>query len=144
MAVISFDIAAFRVAYPAFASEAQYPDATLSGYWDVSSCYISTTDYGWLNGACRALALNLMTAHIAQIATGVFNGQDPAVLSGATIDKVSVTVTPPPMKSQFGWWLSTTPYGAQLWALLQVKAVGGLYIGGRPELSALRKVGGRV
>jgi hypothetical protein len=64
-------------------------------------------------------------------------------VSGASVDKVSVTLTPPPVKSQWQWWMSLTPRGAQLLALLKSKAAGGLYVGGLPaERAAFRKAGG--
>lgn len=137
-----FNVASFRADFPAFASETAYPDATLEMYWDSANCYIANQDYGYLRGLCRGDALNLMTAHLVAISSLVASGQTPVILSGATVDKVSVTTTPPPVKNQFQWWLSITPYGQRLLALLQVKGVGGMYIGGLPETAAFRKVYG--
>lgn len=142
-AVITFDVTAFRAQCPAFADATLYSDAALQGYWDAAACHISTTDYGWLNGECRARALNLMTAHLAALSSLIASGQAPGVMQSASIDKVTISLTPPPLKSQWQWWLSATPYGAQLLALLQSKAVGGFYVGGAPERSAFRSVGGR-
>lgn len=142
MATIVFDVAAFRIAFPAFANETTYPDATLQAYWDAACCYISPADYGWLHGDCRARALNLMTAHLAALSTMIANGQAVGVGQSATVGAVSVSMVPPPIKSGFQYWLCTTPYGIQLWALLSAKAAGGLYVGGLPEKSAFRKVGG--
>lgn len=141
-AAITFDVTAFRAQCPAFADATLYPDAILSGYWDAAACHISTADYGSLNGDCRARALNLMTAHLTTLAGIIASGKAPALLQGAGIDKVTVTLTPPPLRSQWQWWLSTTPYGAQLLAILQGKAVGGFYVGGAPERAAFRSVGG--
>jgi hypothetical protein len=143
MATIVFDVAAFRVAFPAFANETTYPDATLQAYCDAACCYISPEDYGWLNGDCRARALNLMTAHLAMLSSMIANRQPAGVGISATVGDVSVSMMPPPVKTAFQYWLATTPYGTQLWALLNVKGVGGLYVGGLPEKSAFRKVGGR-
>ncbi len=142
MAVITFDVAAFRAAFPAFADPQKYPDATLEGYWDAACCYISPTDYGYLHGDCRARALNLMTAHLTQLSTMAASGQPTGVGQSATVGQVSVSMVPPPIKNGFQYWLASTPYGMQLWALLRVKSVGGLSIGGLPEKSAFRKVGG--
>lgn len=146
--VITFNVAEFRLAFPAFASTETYPDALLQGNWDSAACIISPKDYGYLHGACRARALNLLTAHLTAlgdiIKAGGSNpgGNVPGLVQSATIDKVTVTLTPPPVKTQFAWWLSLTPYGQQLFALLQAKAVGGFVIGGLPEGAAFRKVGG--
>lgn len=142
MATIEFDVDQFREAFPAFADETTYPDATLQMYWDTATCYVSNEDYGCLTGDCRRQAINLMTAHLCTISTMVQSGKTPKFVQSSTIDKVSVSVTPPPNKDQYSWWLSLTPYGAQLQALLGANIAGGLYIGGRPEKAAFRKVGG--
>lgn len=126
--MITFDIALFRAQFPAFADETTFPDETLQGYWDVAICYISDNDYGYLNGASRVRALNLMTAHLAALSTLIANGQTPGMVQSSTIDKITVTLTPPPLRDAFMWWLNLTPYGAQLAALLAIKAVGGFYI----------------
>lgn len=141
-AIITFNIPAFRIAFPAFADETKYPDVTLQLYWDSSTCFISNRNYGWLNGDCRTYALNLMTAHMTQISTLASTGQANGVVTGAGVGAVNVSVMPPPVKSQFQYWLYMTPYGAQLAALLNVKGVGGISVGGLPEKSAFRKVGG--
>lgn len=138
-AVFTFDAAEFKAAFPAFAS---LDDSTLQGYWDAAICYVSPDNYGWLVDDCRLRALNLMTAHLAKLSEIIATGQLPGLEQSASIDKISVTMTPPPVKTQFQWWLSLTPYGQQLLALLMVRSVGGFYIGGLPERAAFRKVGG--
>ena len=142
MTVITFDITVFRAQFPAFANESQYPDAMLQGYWDSATCYVSDMNYGWLQGPCRAQALNYMTAHLAQLFTQITAGNTPGQVQSATIDKVSVSMTPPPNPNQWQWWLGLTPYGQMLLGLLQAKSVGGWYVGGLPESSAFRKVWG--
>ena len=148
MATIEFDVAQFRQALPAFAYETQYPDAILQVYWDTATCYISDEDYGCLTGACRRQVLNLMTAHLCVISENAQKGSDASsgqvtnFITSATVDKETVSVAQPPAKDQWSWWLSTTPYGQQLQALLSANIAGGLYIGGLPEKSAFRKVGG--
>lgn len=131
MTVIAFDVAAFRAGYPQFAATPPTDD-TLSGWFDAATNYVSDEDYGclMLRGVARVLALNLMTAHIGALFAMIAAGETPGVETQATIDKVSVTVAPPPNKTQFGWWLSTTAYGQQLQALLGVAGVGGGFVGG--------------
>lgn len=140
----TFDVEEFRVFFPAFASETLFPDDTLQMYWDSATCLVENTQSGclMLEGDCRFRALNLMTAHLTALSVLIAAGQTPGLVQSATVDKVSVSLTPPPIQSQWQWWLSLTPYGQQLLALLQVSSVGGVYIGGLPELSAFRKVGG--
>lgn len=142
MADITFDIAAFRANFPAFASETAYPDETLQSFWDAATCYISATNYGYLNGDCRARALMLMTAHLIEISNLAKSGQATGVITSSTIDKISVAMQAPPSTNAWQYWLSITPYGMQLRALLEAKSVGGFYIGGSPERSAFRKVYG--
>ena len=142
---ITFDVAAFRLMFPEFAATPPN-DATLTLNWATATVYISDRDYGcaMLNGKARVLALNQLTAHITKLAALIAAGETPAVESAATIDKVSVTVAPPPVKNQFSWWLLTTAYGAALLALLQGKTAGGFYTGGgaAPERGGFRTAGG--
>lgn len=141
-ASIQLDVSAFRAAFAAFESKTAYPDTALSATWAAATCYVSPEDYGHLQGDDRVRALNLMTAHLLALADIVKGGQTPGMVSTATVDKVQVTLTPPPVKSQWQWWLSLTPYGQQLLALLSAAAVGGFYISGLPEGSAFRRVYG--
>lgn len=140
--MITLNIATFRTLFPLYASTTLYPDAIVTMNWDTSTLYISDTDYGILNDGARERAIYLMTAHLFFI-TGIINsGQIPSMVSQSSIDKISVTLTPPPIKSQYQWWLSLSPYGQQLLALIMSRAVGGFSVGGRNELSAFRKAGG--
>jgi hypothetical protein len=143
---ITFDVAAFRLAYPEYANTPP-TDATLQAYFNTASAYINPySGVNWcnpiigMNLAQQTLALNLLTAHLAYISGLIAQGQVPGLMQNATIDKVSVGLTPPPLKTQFMWWLSVSPYGQQLAALLQVASVGGTYIGGLPERAAFRRV----
>ena len=145
MATIVFDPTLFRQQFPAFADPTIYPDALLEMYFDMATCYVSDQTYGFcwdLDTHCRTLALNLMTAQLLYIAGLVAAGQTSVLINSSTVDKITVSLTDPPLKNQWQWWLSTSPYGQQLFALLQVNSAGGAFIGGRPELSAFRSVGG--
>jgi len=149
MASISFDIALFRQQFPDFVNP-PFTDAIIEGQWNIATCYITNEDYGCLSGSCRAYAINAMTAHLLQLgintAAGVERpgGKTEGLVISATIDKVTVNMQEPPTdKGQFHWWLNQTPYGQALLALLKTRAVAGLYVGGLPERSAFRKVGGR-
>jgi hypothetical protein len=140
-----FDIPQFRRWYEAFADETAYPDDVLEAYYDFATCYISDEDYGLLNGKCRYRAITLMTAHLlmlSKINPGTGQPVQPQLKTGATVDKVTVTLTPPPLKNEWQWWLTTTPYGAELLALLQSASSGGFVYGGLPEGTAIRKWGG--
>jgi uncharacterized protein DUF4054 len=137
-----FDVTKFRLTYPAFADPLKYPDALLQQNFDFSGCYVTNDNYGWLRGDCRYNALTLMTAHLTALYDINKSGQIAGQIQDATIDKISVSLTPPPNPNEWQWWLSQTGYGQQLLALLQVNSAGGFYIGGLPEKSGFRKVGG--
>jgi len=138
----TLNITTFRTWYPAFSNATTYPDATVTMNWDTATLYISAEDYGWLSGSAREKCIYLMTAHIMALTDIIASGQNPGLVTGSSIDRINVTLTPPPLKNQFQWWLSNTAYGAQLLALLQAYSVGGLYVGGRSERSSFRKSGG--
>lgn len=146
MSVITFNVAAFRDAFPAFANPAVYSDESLQAQFDAACSFISPeTSANWyvgLNDAVKTRALYLMTAHLVQLSAAMLAGQTPGQVQSSGIDKISVSMTPPPQRNQWQWWLGLTGYGQQLFALLQVKSAGGFYVGGRPELAAFRKVGG--
>lgn len=126
----TFNNATFRVEFPEFEDVAAYPTPTLQGYFDAAGCYVENKNYGWLRGCCNLMALNLMTAHFAKLAKAIAAGQTPGVEVQATIDKVSVTMMEPPVKNMWQYWLSQTPYGQALLALLTAKAVAGQYVPG--------------
>lgn len=131
-----FDLSAFRTAYPVFDS---VPDATVQAAATSALCLI-----GQDGCECDAQQWQLMVAHLlyiqGQVATG--NGGAGAVTS-ATIDKVSVAFAAPPFgTSAYKFWLFKSPYGGQLLAMLDRCSKGGVYVGGLPERSAFRSVGG--
>lgn len=131
-----FDLSAFRTAYPVFDS---VPDATVQAAATSALCLI-----GQDGCDCDVSMWQLMVAHMlyiqGQVATG--NGNAGAVTS-ATIDKVSVAFAAPPFgTSAYKFWLFKSPYGGQLLAMLDRCSKGGVYVGGLPERSAFRSVGG--
>ena len=145
MSTITLDPAAFRALFPQFADATKWPDAALSIQFGAATGYVSADTYGDMPVAARTNALYLMTAHLLAlgviIAQNNYSGQV-GVVQGAVVDHVQITLTPPPVKSQWQWWLNTTPYGAQLLGLLEAQAAGGFFVGGLPERAAFRKVAG--
>lgn len=140
MAVHVFDVTAFQAQFPEFASTSP---ATLNGYWAMATQYITSADGCLFAGDALQLALYLMTAHIAKLMTDVSAGNTPGgPATGASEGSVSISMAPPPFRNGWQFWLSTTPYGQQLWALLSVRSAGGFYIGGSFERASFRKAGG--
>lgn len=143
MLEISLDLAEFRSAFPAFADPAVLADEVISRHFAAACDYISPRPGKRLHGTSRIRALYLMTAHLMTLEQGLMAGNPGGLVAGATVDKVSVSLTPPPVKSQYQHWLCLTPYGQQLLALLKSRTAGGLYVGGLPaERAGFRKAGG--
>ena len=138
-AILTFDVTSFRAQFPAFMNPTMFPDATLQLYWNNATAYVSDVgNFGRLQGTDRQLALNLMTAHLTAISVLIANGQIPNIVDASTIDKISVTLLPPPVKTEWQWWLCTTPYGQSLLALLQGRSIGGYFVGGSPQRAAFQ------
>ena len=89
MTTIVFDAALFRQQVPDFADVVKYPDAIIQSWWDIATDYISTTDYGYLSGNARVLAINLLAAHLMFIAENPSGGGS-GILTSASEGSVSV------------------------------------------------------
>jgi hypothetical protein len=143
MATIQYNDAAFRALFPPYADPAKYPQATILNYWNMGTAYISNRSGGAFCGGMnlqrQTLALQLMTAHLLFIAGLIAIGQVPAPVTAAGIDKINVTLEPPPAKNMWQYWLSSSPYGQELLALLSVAGVGGFFIGGKPVYPAFKR-----
>ena len=140
---MSFDIAKFRETFPYFADPAIYTDGQITIWSEIAGC--SLRESCELHGDCFNTALQLLTAHIAQLLTSAARGrQATGVITSSAIDKVSVGYAPPPMRTAWAYWLNQSPYGQQLAALLSAASVGGFYLGGTavPERAAFRGAGG--
>ena len=135
-----FDEAGFRLRFPAFASEVTYPAAMLLRHFAMAKLHVQG---GKTLAPVLAQVWELMTAHLAHLEQALVTGNTAGLVASASIDKVAVTLTPPPVKNQFDYWLNLTPYGQQLLFLLRQKAAGGFMVGGTPaERDAFRKAGG--
>lgn len=140
---IEFNEQLFRSMYPEFSDEAKYPTAVLVMWWDDVGCWISDGGSGGiLFGDCTANAMYMLLAHFMRIGKDIATGQQVGFKTGASIDKISVSYLAPPSQDQFSWWLASTPYGTQLAAYLEMKAVGGTSVGGLPERQGFRKATG--
>lgn len=134
---MDLDIAAFRAAFPAFSDDAAYPDALLNAKFTVAKCFIEDNDCSF-DPDCRQYAYQLMVAHLLGIDERVSSGQPGRLIQSATEGPVNVSFAEPPTRSNFNFWLQTTPYGVQLSALISVNAIGDYY-GGNQALAAFRR-----
>lgn len=132
MGCITYNDAAFRALFPAYANSVTYPVTSVQVFWDTATAYVGNSTGGCYTGKMTAaqqmLALNQMTAHLLCLSDLISSGNTPGVVVGGTVDKVSVTLEPPPAPNQWQYWLQTSPYGQQLLSLLQIASVGGLYV----------------
>lgn len=146
------DVALFRALFPAFADPVAYPDIMIETYWSVAYTFISPVDCPcqMLNGKALGYSGYLMTAHLMWLAAqGITGGSTTdnggsagGVVTSASIGAVSVTMAQPPFSNGWDYWLNQSPYGQQLLALLKVVSVGGTSVGGLPERTGFRKIGG--
>lgn len=73
----------------------------------------------------------LLAAHLLALQNNINNGENTGGLqTGASIDKVSVSVAPPPFSDGFEYWLSQTIYGQTLLAFFDMIAPLPTFIGG--------------
>lgn len=128
---ITLTVSDFRTDFPEFADEERYTDSSLQSFITQAMCYIHNVNYGPLQGNCRKLGIELMVAHLQTLQEKIQSGVNSTNQIGSTsIDSVSVSLIPPPNKSQFDYWLGLTPYGQRYLMLLMAHAPAGLYYGG--------------
>lgn len=138
-----FDAVAFRAQFPTFTSPTKYPDEQLSGYFTMATAYIYPQDWFGICGPQLQLGLNLMTAHLAYLNQLMLTGNTSGgLVTGATIDKVTVSLQQPAAKNAWADWMNLSPFGRQLLALFRLLSRGGGIVGGAPEGAAFRGVYG--
>ena len=134
---MTFNYADFRSAFQQFQAT---PDATISVWVDLAE---NSAMASWFKGAKKAEQW-LLVAHMGHMLQGANSGDSSTgVVTSASEGSVSVSFAPPPdAKSALQYWLSSSPYGIQLWTLLTIAGKQIQSVGGLPERSAFRKVGG--
>jgi hypothetical protein len=115
MAVVVFDQLGFAARYPEFSS---IPVVTIAAYFTEATIYLSNTDTSVVSDVTvRAVLLNMLTAHIAALNSGI-NGQAPSGLVGrisqASEGTVSVSADMGPPSGSSAWF-NQTKYGAAFW-----------------------------
>ncbi|MEK7888230.1 DUF4054 domain-containing protein [Burkholderia contaminans] len=123
--IVTFDYGVWSLRYPALGAAVSEPLAQT--YFDEATLYLDNTPCSPVQDVnVRALLLNMLVAHIAQLnqpvgvaAAGGSNTAAPSPLVGritsATEGSVSVSteMNVPPGSAQ---WFNQTPYGAAYWA----------------------------
>ena len=96
-----------------------------------AQCYVTSDKYGILSGDSLKLANYLFTEHLLVLQKNIAQGQySSGIANTATVDKVSVSMVPPPSLGAFEYWLNQTQYGSELLALLSSKTPLPLLLGG--------------
>ena len=111
----------------------QFPEFTDNESIDVMIS--RATNYVDIHCGCicnkKQYAIFLLAAHLLTIQNNISNGETTGgVQTGASIDKVSVSYAPPPYTNGFEYWLSQTPYGQELLALINILIATPDYVGG--------------
>jgi hypothetical protein len=113
--IVVFDPAAFKVRYPEFVNVG---DALLQVYFDEATIYLANTEDSRVQDvAQRAVLLNMLVAHIAQMNAGsATQPASPLVgrVNTATEGSVSVGADMGVVPFTAAWFLQTK-YGASFW-----------------------------
>lgn len=140
---IELDIEAFRLEFYEFDDREKYTDGEIDLRFKTAKIYISDeVDFTVDSVAQQTELLYLMTAHLLRILEQTSRGGDNRITQSTSVGSVSISLTPPPAKNQYSWWLSTTPYGQRLLALKSQLSAGGFYLGGSNVSSGFRGEGG--
>lgn len=147
MNIIIIDIPLFRAQIPFFSDPLIYTDAAIEIYWDIATMYVSNNNCGVLKDKARAYVINLITAHLFNLAEkqSVEDGETGSSLpiTSASEGTVSVSLETPNSKNGFHFWLNQSPYGIEALALIRLKGSIGLYVGGYPVSAHYRRGNGR-
>ena len=109
------DVATFRVRFPEFASDSEFPDARVQLFLDDATLYMGTDEGRW--GVKYDIAQANLAAHLLTLGTNSEAG-DSSSQSGSITSKsaggVSVSMSTPTLsRSEIDSYLATTVYGQQ-------------------------------
>lgn len=131
-----FPLAKFRILYPQFAAVS---DEVVGVVAEQAACYI-----GLYCSDCDEQGWMMLVAHMLFLRDAIAGGTiTPGAVQSATIGSVSVSFQAAPSGDSWTFWLNQSPYGQQLAALIAACFGGLQYVGGSPERSGFRTVGGR-
>jgi len=130
MAVVIFDVQAWREAYPQF--DGQLTDGQLKQAFRVAELMCDNTEsspipYDPPKTETREVLLWLLVCHLASLALRPANQAGPT--TGATEGTVSAQFAVP--KSLNGEYFTQTPCGASYWQAIKKFTIGGRYYGER-------------
>lgn len=138
---MAFSVAKFRTDFVEYSDVTKFPDALLTNTASLTVHFMQSSG-DMLTGDSYDYAVELLVAHMLSMAAAAQGGSQGGFYTSSTVDKVSVTMLPPVVRDNFAFYLTQTPYGIQLQALLLAKAIGGTFVGGNQESAAFRRSGG--
>ena len=121
-----------------------FPEFNTDDYTTIASAalaraqvYISLKNWGRLQDDKRVLAVYLLMAHLATLMYKTSTGDTSSTsgrVASASVGEVSISYEALPTSTDdFDYWLSLTPYGLELLALLNTLTAAPFYIGGSYE-----------
>lgn len=109
------DVATFRVRFPEFADDTEYPDARIQLFLDDAACYIGSDESRWCSK--YDLAQAYLAAHLLTVGTNTEIGSSASTagpISSKTVGGVSVTrAVNAKDRSDADEFYSSTSYGQQ-------------------------------
>lgn len=122
----------------------EYPEFNTEAYQNIcpicfrrAKCRIGIKNTCFLKDCKRIEIIYLLTAHLSVLSLRAQSGQGGAQGSGqvasASVGEVSVSYVQIPGLDSWSYWLSSTPYGLELLALLDSLSAMGFYFGGTLE-----------
>lgn len=124
MSCLEYTAEVFKGQFPEFANT-----DNVELYINRALLYISP--YTNLCKGRKQYVVFLLAAHLLALQDNINNGENTGGLqTGASIDKVSVSIAPPPFTDGFEYWLNQTIYGQQLLAFIDMVTALPSYIGG--------------
>lgn len=132
---MKLNIAEFRLLFPMFD---YVKDEMLNVQFKIAQHYITNFSE---DNQYKAM---LMIAHLLYIKELLDSGDQSVIVTSASESDVVVALAQPPRSSNFLYWLNVSSFGLQLLSLLEIEGMGGLFIGGSPELSTFRYFNGNV
>lgn len=122
----------------------QYPEFNTEEYKTIcpqcfrrAKCRIGIKNCGRLKDCNRIDAIYLLTAHLSLLTlknqSGQGGGMGAGQVASAAVGEVNISYVQIPNLDQWSYWLSLTPYGLELLALLEQLTAVPYYIGGSLE-----------
>lgn len=131
---VSVSLSEFYSLYPEFNTE-NYT-SICPACFNRAQCYFSIQNMGRLQNCNRKSAIYLMTAHLSLLTYRNQSGAGGAasgLVASAAVGEVNVSYVQIPNLDKWEYWLSLTPYGLELLALLDRLTAIGFYFGGSLE-----------